>query len=285
LFRQFFDSQPGSLENHGAVDMKELIFVAEAEIDARRLARHGLEQAGYVVRDFPNAAVLEDVEASRPSLVLIAATLPGESGLQLCRRIRQNSLLAATRVVLLLAGDGEEERRAGLAAGADDCIPKPFSTAELVFRTQTVLRGLESPAPSIEPTDIEIDRAAMKLSIRGSEVTTTSLEFRLVDYLAQHRGRVCTRDVLLDAVWGEMQFVMPRSVDACIRRLRDKIEPNRASPTYLKTVRGVGYRFDANAAWSTSGADCTCRTCSASIGPSGFASPRTLKSRKAAAQA
>jgi two-component system phosphate regulon response regulator PhoB len=100
-----------------------------------------------------------------------------------------------------------------------------------------------------EDTDILIDRGAMKLCVRGAEVTTTSLEFRLVDYLALHPGRVFTRDVLLDAVWGEMQFVTPRSVDACIRRVRRKIEPDKARPTFLKTVRGVGYRFDAVAGW------------------------------------
>jgi DNA-binding response OmpR family regulator len=264
--------------------MRKSIFVVEAKIDVRCFVRHSLERAGYSVREFPNAAMLEEIEARRPSLVLIDANLLGDSGPQLCRCLRQNSLLAATRIVLLLAGDGEEERMAGLDAGADDCISKPFSAHELVFRVQTVLRGMDTPAPSLEPTDIEIDRAAMKISIHGHEVITTSLEFRLLDYLALHRGRVCTRDALLDAVWGEVQFVMPQSVDACIRRLRDKIEPNRARPTYLKTVRGLGYRFDANAVWPTSNGDCTCRVCSASTGPSGIAYARTLKSGRPAAQ-
>jgi DNA-binding response OmpR family regulator len=123
----------------------------------------------------------------------------------------------------------------------------------------------------------------MKLSIRGNEVITTNLEFRLVDYLAQHRGSVCSRDVLLDAVWGEAEFVMPRSVDACIHRLRDKIEPNRSSPTYLKTIRGIGYRLDANAAWPTSKASCTCRACSP-IGSSGFFDHDTTKAKTEAAR-
>jgi DNA-binding response OmpR family regulator len=109
----------------------------------------------------------------------------------------------------------------------------------------------------------------MKLSVRGSEVPTTSLEFRLIEYLARHRGQVFTRDLLLDAVWGDMQFVTPRSVDACIRRIREKIEPDRNSPTYLKTIRGVGYRLDAVAAWELAPNDgCTCLACSTPLGPS-----------------
>jgi DNA-binding response OmpR family regulator len=84
----------------------------------------------------------------------------------------------------------------------------------------------------------------MKISVRGNEVPATRLEFRLLDYLARNQDRVFNRDQLLDAVWGDMQFVTPRAVDACVRRIRRKIEPDRAQPTYLKTVRGIGYRFD-----------------------------------------
>ncbi len=260
--------------------MKELVLVVEGEVDTRRSTRGSLEGAGYAVRDFPSAVVLEEMAASQPSLFLIAASLPGGSGLELSRRIRQNSSLAGARIVLLLDRDDEEQRMAAREAGADDCVAKPFSPGQLLSRIQSVLRPVEPPPFSFdEPTDIVIDRAAMKLSVHGIEVTTTTLEFRLVDYLAQHRGRVCTRDVLLDAVWGEMQFVTPRSVDACIRRLRDKIEPNRACPTYLKTVRGVGYCFNAHAVWPTLPGSCSCRACSPSIGP-GFAHVAAPRSGK-----
>lgn len=93
--------------------------------------------------------------------------------------------------------------------------------------------------------DIEIDSSAMKLLVRGNEVTTTSLDFRLMAYLARNQARVFKHDELLDAVWGDTQFVTPRRVDACVRRVRRKIEPDFAQPTYLKTIRGVGYRLDA----------------------------------------
>jgi len=204
--------------------------------------------------------------------MLIAAELPDGSGLELCRQVRNNPVLARTPVVMLIAAERAEGGAEGLEAGADDCVTEPFNPRELVARVQAVLRRLKRPqaGPVGEPTDIVIDRAAMKLSVRGTHVATTTLEFRLVDYLAQHRGHVFTRDVLLDAVWGEMQFVTPRSVDACIRRVRDKIEPDRGSPTYLKTIRGVGYRFDGVAVWPSSNQICNCVAC---LGTS--ESPRT----------
>jgi len=107
-----------------------------------------------------------------------------------------------------------------------------------------------------------IDTWSMKLLVHGIEVPTTTLEFRLIEYLARHRGQVFTRDFLLDAVWGEMQFITPRSVDACIRRIREKIEPDRSKPALLKTVRGVGYRWDARTAWkSAETLNCDCHAC------------------------
>src|SRR5208283_300214 len=165
----------------------------------------------------------------------------------------------------------EEHRALALESGGDDCIVKPFSPRELVARVQAVLRRYAPPATRsrMEAADLVIDSLAMKLSVRGSEVVTTNLEFRLIEYLARHRGQVFTRDLLLDAVWGDMQFVTPRSVDACIRRIREKIEPDRTTPTYLKTIRGVGYRLDAVAAWQLPPNDgCNCLACTTSLGPS-----------------
>ena len=116
-------------------------------------------------------------------------------------------------------------------------------------------------APSTKAGDILINSSAMRVAVRGKEISTTTLEFRLIHYMARHQGEAFTRDALLDAVWGDMQFVTPRSVDACVRRIRRKIEPNSSSPTFLKSVRGVGYRLDATPVWETS-ADCECAACS-----------------------
>jgi DNA-binding response OmpR family regulator len=141
-----------------------------------------------------------------------------------------------------------------------------FGSEDLVARVQSLIkRSPERPkSVRVEVPDLVINHAAMTISVRGTEIVTTGLEFRLIEYLARHRGRVFTRDLLLDAVWGETQFVTPRSVDACIRRIRYKIELHPSSPTYLKTIRGIGYRLDALAvsqAGSEGGCECVvCRT-------------------------
>jgi two-component system response regulator VicR len=250
--------------------MKQLIFVVEDETEICELARQCLEDAGYAVRTFSTANVILEAEDFRPSLMLITMVMPDGNGLDLCRRIRENRALSRTPLVFLIPEAAEEHRALALESGGDDCIVKPFSPRELVARVQAVLRRYASPAASrTEPADLVIDSLAMKVSVRGSEVATTSLEFRLIEYLARHRGQVFTRDLLLDAVWGDMQFVTPRSVDACIRRIREKIEPDRTTPTYLKTIRGVGYRLDAVAAWQLTPNDgCTCLACTTPLGPS-----------------
>ena len=251
--------------------MRQLIFVVDGEIETCQLAQHCLERAGYAVRTFSSNELVAEAESNRPALILISLMLPDGSGITLCRRIRENPLLAGTPLVFLLADSAEEHRILALESGGDDCIVKPFSPRELVARVQAVLRRF-SPAASLpraESADLVIDSWAMKLSVRGTEVPTTSLEFRLIEYLARHRGQVFTRDLLLDAVWGDMQFVTPRSVDACIRRIREKIEPDRARPTYLKTIRGVGYRLDAVAAWqSASNENCDCVACTTAVSAS-----------------
>jgi DNA-binding response OmpR family regulator len=251
--------------------MKQLIFVVDDEIEVCELARQCLEEAGYAVRTFSTTNVISEAEDKHPSLMLIAMVTADGNGLDLCRRIRENRILARTPLVFLIPQAAEEHRAFALESGGDDCIVKPFSPRELVARVHAVLRR-SAPVTGrsrIEPADLVIDSLAMKLSVRGSEVPTTSLEFRLIEYLARHRGQVFTRDLLLDAVWGDMQFVTPRSVDACIRRIREKIEPNRTTPTYLKTIRGVGYRLDAIAAWHlTTNDGCNCLACTTPLGPS-----------------
>ncbi|MGA8152309.1 MAG: response regulator transcription factor [Terriglobales bacterium] len=250
------------MSERGDLRMRQLIFVIDGEIEVCQKAQLCLEEAGYAVRTFSGGEVMAEAEESRPSLILISLMLPGGSGLNLCRRIRENPALMGTPLVFLLADASEEHRILALESGGDDCILKPFSPRELVARVQAVLRRFAPAIPHSgkEAADLIIDSLAMKVCVRGNEVPTTSLEFRLIEYLARHRGQVFTRDLLLDAVWGDMQFVTPRSVDACIRRIREKIEPDRAKPTYLKTIRGVGYRLDAIAAWqspSYDGCDCT----------------------------
>jgi two-component system phosphate regulon response regulator PhoB len=206
-----------------------------------------LENAGFNVRPFAAATgVLSDAEKEPPSLFLLDIMVPGGDGLDLCRRIRQTSTLAAVPVIFLTAKTSEADRVVGLELGADDYITKPFSPRELVARVRAVLRRFEQPLPPalVKAGDIEIDSGAMALTVRGNPISTTATEFRLLDYLARHPGRVFTRDQLLDAVWRDTAFVTPRSVDVYIRRLREKIERDPENPRHLKTMRGAGYRFE-----------------------------------------
>ena len=167
-------------------------------------------------------------------------------GLDVCRRVRSNPQLSTIPIIFLTALATEADRVQGLELGADDYITKPFSTRELVARVKAVLRRFERPETpeTIRFGDIEIDGGAMLLRVRGDAVTTTATEFRLLDYLARHPGRVFSRDQLLDAVWGDARFVTPRSVDVYVRRIREKIEDDAEDPRYLKTMRGAGYRFE-----------------------------------------
>jgi two-component system phosphate regulon response regulator PhoB len=227
--------------------VKQTIFAVEDDTDISRLVRHHLEAAGYGVRSFPSATgVIAEGEKQLPALFLLDIMLPGGDGLELCRRIRQTPALAMIPVIFLTAKTTESDKIIGLELGADDYIPKPFSPRELVARVRAVLRRFERPlAPAVvKAGDIEIDSGGMTLTVRGALTQTTATEFRLLEYMARHPGRVFTRDQLLDAVWRDTHYVTPRSVDVYVRRIREKIEANPDEPRYLKTVRGAGYRFE-----------------------------------------
>jgi two-component system phosphate regulon response regulator PhoB len=228
--------------------VKPTIFVVEDEADIAHLIRHHLEGAGFAVRLFATANnVIAEAEKQKPMLFLLDIMVPGGDGFDLCRQIRGRSTMAMTPVIFLTAKTGEPDRVLGFELGADDYISKPFSPREVVARVKAVLRRFERPlAPEVvQFEDLVIDSGAMTLTVRGELVQTTATEFRLLDYLARHPGRVFSRDQLLDAVWRETAFVTPRSVDVYVRRLREKIERDPEQPQYLRTVRGAGYRFGA----------------------------------------
>lgn len=233
----------------------ERVFVVEGDIDFTWVLGQYLGQAGYLVDTFAGPAdVIHQAERLHPSLIVIDSVLRSGSGLELCRRIRRNTLLHKTPLILLTYRAEEHDRIAGLDGGADDCITKPFGKGEFLARVQAVLRryaplagrfGGLSRDGVIQLGEIEIDSLGMRLSVAGKDVGATTLEFRLIQHLARNQGRVFTRDELLDAVWGNTEFVTPRSVDTCVRRIRKKIEAGSTTVNQLRTVRGVGYRLDA----------------------------------------
>jgi len=232
--------------NRSSLEMP-LLFVVEDDADIARLICHHLQESGFLTRWFPSAAsVIAQAETLSPALFLLDVMLPGEDGFELCRKIRKNNNLQGSRIIFLTARTSERDRVAGLELGGDAYISKPFNPRELVARVRAVLRTRakqEVAGVSIFGR-IEIDLLSMTVKVAGELIATTIREFRLLEYLSRHPSRVFTRKQLLDAVLPEASFVTERSIDVYVRRLRIKIEPDPDNPTYLKTVRGVGYRFE-----------------------------------------
>jgi two-component system phosphate regulon response regulator PhoB len=227
--------------------LTQTVTVLEDDADISRLVQHHLEAAGFPVRLYATPAnLIQEAEKQPPSLFLLDIMVPGGDGLDVCRRLRSHVALSSVPIIFLTARASENDRVLGLEMGADDYVTKPFATRELVARVKAVLRRFERPtAPSVIQFDeVVIDANAMQLKVRGELTSTTATEFRLLDYLARHPGRVFSRDHLLDAVWGDARFVTPRSVDVYVRRIREKIESDPENPRYLKTMRGAGYRFE-----------------------------------------
>ncbi len=231
-----------------APQVRPLIFIVEDEEDIARLISHNLQASGFAVQSFVNgSSLISEALRESPALFLLDVMLPGTDGFELCRHIRQTPALSTTPIIFLTAKTSEADRVKGLELGGDDYITKPFSPRELVARIRSVLRGLGNHSSKPEVLgfgELEIDISSMTVQVGGHNVMTTVREFRLLEYLAAHRGRVLTRDQLLDAVWKETPFVTPRSIDVYIRRLREKIERDPRHPQYLKTLRGIGYRFE-----------------------------------------
>ena len=227
--------------------LKQNIIVLEDDQDIANLIRHHLHQEGFAVHVATSGDnVLAMARQNSPALFLLDIMVPGLNGFEVCRLIRQNREIAKTPVIFVTAKTTEDDRVRGLDLGADDYINKPFSTRELLARVRAVLRRFEQPiTTNISAPDFELNSDSMMLTVRGEPVEITATEFRLLHFLATHPGRVYTRDQVLDAVWRDMSFVTPRSVDVYIRRLREKIESNPEDPRYFKTVRGAGYKFEA----------------------------------------
>src|SRR5579883_1617171 len=226
--------------------MKQSIFVVEDEADISGLLKFHLDAAGYEASVFERVEpALARAQAEPPALFLLDIMLPGESGLDACRRIRSLAQIASIPVIFITARISEDDRVIGVECGADDYITKPFSPREVLARIEAVLRRTSGSVPGtvIRFGEVELDLSAMVLRVGDKEVKTTTLEFRLLEFLARSPGLVFSRDRLLQAIWGNSRFVSPRSVDVYVSKLRDKIERDPNHPKFLRTVRGAGYRF------------------------------------------
>jgi two-component system alkaline phosphatase synthesis response regulator PhoP len=228
------------------------ILIIEDDRDIVELVRYNLANEGFqVAAAFDGNSGLATVKKTPPDLLLLDLMLPKMSGLEICREIRKEESLNRLPVLMLTARGDEADRVVGLEMGADDYVTKPFSPRELIARVKALLRRAEPPADApriLEIGKLAIDPASYRVSHSGKPVPLSTLEFRLLYYLASRPNRVFTRDQLLDAVWGTDRFVTPRSVDVYVRRLREKIEADPENPLHLKTVRGAGYLFETRAA-------------------------------------
>jgi two-component system phosphate regulon response regulator PhoB len=224
------------------------ILIVEDEEPLSLLLRYNLESEGYVVE---SAMRGDDAELMLkehiPDLVLLDWMLPGLSGIELCRRLRQRPDTKNLPIILLTARGEEDERVRGLATGADDYVVKPFSVPELLARVGALLRRV-SPnrvASTLEAADLHLDRSSHRVRRGGRELHLGPTEFRLLEFLMERPGRVFSRAQLLDHVWSMDSEIDERTVDVHVGRLRKAInKPRERDP--VRTIRGAGYSFDEN---------------------------------------
>jgi DNA-binding response OmpR family regulator len=223
----------------------ELILVIEDDAAILFGLRDNLQRAGYAVRSASDGHLgLELVRTLRPDLVLLDLMLPGLSGHEVCRRIRDDGL--EMPVVMLTALGEEAQVVRGLNLGADDYVTKPFGIGALMARVAALLRRRRRSTPDVVVIGtLEVDRGARRVSRGGVVLELTPKEYGLLEFFTRKAGRALTREQILNAVWGESAAVTDRSVDRAVTTLRAKIEENPNRPRLIQTVPQIGYRFEA----------------------------------------
>jgi DNA-binding response OmpR family regulator len=224
----------------------ETILVVEDDASIRLGLQRNLSFEGYrVVTAATGQEGLEAAFREKPDLVLLDVMLPGPSGLEICRSIRRHD--PALPILIVSAKTQEPDRVAGLDLGADDYIPKPFSVKELLARVRSALRRRRALAHEEKPFAFgpcEVDFSARVLKVKGRLQECSPKEFELLRYLVRNRGVVVSRDQILNRVWGWDYEGTARTIDNFVQKLRQKVEEDPDDPRWIRTVRGVGYRFD-----------------------------------------
>ncbi|MBN8648081.1 MAG: phosphate regulon transcriptional regulator PhoB [Caulobacterales bacterium] len=227
--------------------MTPYILIVEDDPAIEALLAYNLEKEGYkinVAKDGEEA--LLTIAEKQPDMIILDWMLPKVSGIEVCRRLRQRNETKNVPIIMLTARIDETDRIRGFETGADDYINKPFSVAELKARVKAVMRRIRPALADeiVKYSDIEVDRVSHRVRRAGNEIHLGPTEFRLLDHLIQHPGRVFSREQLLDAVWGNDVYVEARTVDVHVGRLRKAI--NIAGvPDIIRTVRASGYSLDA----------------------------------------
>ena len=223
------------------------ILLVDDEDAVQKLLAYPLERDGFrVVQARDGEEALARFDEERVDLVVLDLMLPKLDGLEVCKRLRATS---SVPIIMLTARDDELDKVLGLELGADDYITKPFSIREFRSRVRALLRRASTPPPSaaagetIEADGLKIDIATRDVEVSGRPIPLTYVEFELLRTLAASPGRVFTRELLLQALWGGSDYREPRTIDVHVRHLREKLERDPSEPEYILTVRGVGYRF------------------------------------------
>ena len=226
--------------------MKPKILVVDDEPDALEVLGFKLKEAGYVpIFAKDGARALTAARDERPALIVLDLMLPEVDGLEDCKILRRDPATATIPILMLTARAAEMDRVLGLELGADDYVTKPFSPRELVLRIKKLLaraKAVDEPVANLRFGELEIDVPRHEVTVQGAAIDLTATEFKLLEILARRRGRVQTRERLLQDVWGYENPIDSRTVDTHMRRLREKIGD---AADYLETIRGVGYRFKA----------------------------------------
>lgn len=229
--------------------MRKRIVLIEDEKDIVELVRYNFRKEGFEFSSFTSGKEgLEHLRRHPVDLVLLDIMLPDLDGFEICKRLRAEDRMKSLPIIFLTAKGEEIDRVLGLEIGADDYVVKPFSPRELVARVKAVLRRQTRPVERqevVEAQDLRLDARTQEVMVGGKPTELSTLEFKLLHFLAAHPRRIFSREQLLDEVWGRDHFVTPRTVDVHIRRVREKIEVQPDRPQYIQTVRGAGYRFAA----------------------------------------
>ena len=221
------------------------VLVVDDEPAIREMIAFALQRHGMNVHQASDAhQALLMINASHPDIILMDWMMPGVTGLELTRRLRRDSLTQDIPIIMLTAKVSEDDKVAGLEAGTDDYIIKPFSPRELLARIKAVLRrsSATDEQGKLAAGELILDTVSKRVILNDKEVAMGPTEFRLLEFFMSHPGRSYSRTQLLDHVWGVNAYLEERTVDVHIRRLRKALEPNKAS-RYVQTVRGHGYRF------------------------------------------
>ncbi|MCH2206746.1 MAG: response regulator transcription factor [Lentisphaerales bacterium] len=206
--------------------------------------KENFQMAGYETTTASNGVDgLKEAMQSNPDLILLDVMLPQKNGYEICNELRQRHMNVP--IIMITAKDEEEDVVRGLNVGADDYVTKPFSVKELMARVKAFLRRHKPDAEVMQFGPFALDLHSHTFTKNGNEVKLMPKEFKLLDYFIKNNGRALSRAEIMDNVWGRDVVVTNRSVDRCITTLRGKLDDDPSSPTFIKTVRDVGYRFDA----------------------------------------